>query len=49
MTGPAAEELANTFERYVAARISWERLRNPEATQALQEARDGLVRVLQRI
>jgi hypothetical protein len=47
MTGPDAEQLANTVEQYVAARIVWERLRNPEATQALQEARDELVRVLQ--
>jgi hypothetical protein len=48
MTGPDAEKLASAFERYVAARILWEKLRNPEATQALQEARDELVSVLQR-
>jgi hypothetical protein len=46
---PDAEKLANTIEQYVGARIVWERLRNPEATQALQGARDELVRVLQRI
>ncbi len=48
MTGPDAEQLASTIEQYVAARIVWERLRNPEASQALQAARDELVRVLQR-
>jgi hypothetical protein len=49
MTGPDAEKLASTIEQYIAARITFERLRNPEATRSLQEARDELVRVLQRI
>jgi hypothetical protein len=40
-------ELVDAFEATIRAVILNERLRNPESTRSLQEAKDDLVRVLE--